>query len=82
MAKFTEDQKKFIIRQFGSTSSPAIVRRQFLKNYKIVGRAKDKFQSVKFTRVNQDFEKKGTIFRKNKSENPTKITPQKVDEVR
>ena len=82
MAKFTKDQRKFINIQFGSTSSPAVVIRQILKNYKIVGRAKKQFQLVQFTKVNQEFEKKGTIFRKNKSENPTKITPQKVEEVR
>ena len=72
MEKFSEDQKKFIIRQFESNSSPAIVRRHFLKNYKIFGKAKKQFQLVEFTGVNQDFEKKGTNFRRNKSENQQK----------
>ena len=51
-------------------------------NYKIVGRAKRQFKLVEFTGVNQDSEKKGTFFRKTKSENPTKITLQEVEDVR
>ena len=82
MAKFTEDQKKFIIRTFWTTSSHAIVRRQFLKKYKIKGRAAKQFRLHYFTRINQGFEKTGTIFRKKKSEKLTKKTLQKVEDVR
>ena len=40
------------------------------------------FKLVEFTRVNHDFERKGTILRMKKSESQTKITPHKVEEVR
>ena len=82
MPKYTKEQEKFKIRQFGSISCPLIVRRQILKSYKIAGRTKTQFQLVEITRVNQNFEKDGTIFRENKSENPTQITPLRVEEVR
>ena len=35
-----------------------------------------------FTRINKNFENNVTIFRKKKSECPTKKTPEKVEEVR
>ena len=82
MAKFTDDQKKFIIKIFGTTSSPAIVRRQFLKKYKIKGRVAKQFRLHYFTRTNQCFQKNGTFFRKKKSKKPTKKTPEKVEDVR
>ena len=66
MAKFTDDQKKFIIRTFGTTSLPAIDQRQFLKKYKIKGRAAKQFRLHYFTRINLGFEKNDTIFRKKK----------------
>ena len=59
MAKFTDDQKKFIIRQFGATSSLAIVRREFIRKSKMVLRAKNHFRLTGFTRVNQDFDQNG-----------------------
>ena len=83
MAKFTDRRsEEFIIRQFGATSSPAIVRREFIRTYKIVGRAKNQLRLTDFTRVNKDFDQNGSIFRKKKLENPTRKTPQKVEEVR
>ena len=41
MAKFSGEQKKFIIRAFGATSSAAKISRLFLQEYKISRRARE-----------------------------------------
>ena len=81
MEKFSDEQKMFITGTFGTTSSPAKIRRLFLQAYKIFGRALQ-FKLFYFTRINKNFEKNGTIFRNNESECPTKRTPEKVEKVR
>ena len=82
MAKFSDNQKKFIIGTFGTTYSPTIVRRQFFKKYKIQQRAGKQSRLHYFTRINHGFKKNGTIFRKKKSDKPTKKTPQNFEDVR
>ena len=84
MAKFSDEQKNFMIRAFGTTSSPAKIRRLFLQEYNISGRAREQtVQIVWFYKIkSQNFEKNGTIFRKKKSECPTKKTPEKVEEIK
>ena len=79
MAKFSDEQKKFIIRAFGTTSSLATIRRLFLQEYKIFGRAREQFKLFDFTRIKQNIKENGTIFRKKKSECPTKKKPEKVE---
>ena len=78
MAKFSDEQKQFIIRAFETTSSPAQIRRLFLQEYKIFGRTREQFKQFGFTRINQNFEKKITIHRKKKSECLTKKRQKKL----
>ena len=62
MAKFTEEQKKFIIRSFARNSCPAHVRREFFREFKIQGgRKKSHYPGKDFVRVNEHFEKTGSI---------------------
>ena len=62
MAKFTEEQKKFIIRSFARNSCPAHVRREFFREFKIQGgRKKSHYPGKDFVRVNGHFEKTGSV---------------------
>lgn len=62
MAKFTEEQKKFIIRSFARNSCPAHVRREFFREFKIQGgRKKSHYPGKDFVRVNEHFEKTGSV---------------------
>ena len=78
MAKFSDGQKKFIIRAFGTTSSPAKIRRLFLQEYKISGRVT--VHIVWFYKNKSKFRETGTIFRKKKSECSHKENAKKVEE--
>ena len=58
MAKFTEEQKNFIIRSFARNRCPAYVRREFFKVFKIHGgRKKSHYPGKDFVRVKEHFEK-------------------------
>ena len=62
MAKFNEEEKKFIIRSFARNSSAEHVRREFFKAFKIQrGRKRSHYQGKDFVRVNEHFEKNGPI---------------------
>lgn len=62
MAKFNEEEKKFIIRSFARNSSAEHVRREFFKAFKIQsGRKRSHYQGKDFVRVNEHFEKNGSI---------------------
>ena len=55
MAKFSDEHEKLITRAFGTTSSPAKMRRLFLQENKISERAREQFKLFDFTRINKNF---------------------------
>ena len=64
MAKFNEEEKKFIIRSFARNISAEHVRREFFKAFKILGgRKKSHYKRIDFARINEHFEKNGSIKR-------------------
>ncbi len=56
---FSEDQKKFIVLEYGSKGSPAAVRRKFLLKYGITARKATHYQMHHFTRVLEAFKRNG-----------------------
>ena len=83
MTKFTEEQKKFIVKAFGKSPSTSIVRREFIRQCKITGRQASKLFPHHFSRVNASFEKNGTIHRKARTTTPAPIkrSPEKIEEI-
>ena len=62
---FTEHQKKFIVNAFRRNPLPAKVKQKFLREYKIEkGRPTAKYKLYQFSRVNKEFEKRGSVVRK------------------
>ena len=65
---FTEDQKKFIVKTFGWNPSHTKVKQEFLREYKKgrkrwkgeKGRPTVKYRLCQFSRVNKEFEKRGS----------------------
>lgn len=79
---FSEDEKKWIVREFARTTSPAAVRRSFLAHFKIKGRATVKYKLFMFTRVRNHFEDFGSVHRIKPVAMKTKRTEVAVDEVK
>jgi hypothetical protein len=79
---FSIDQKKFIVQTFGRNPSAAKVRREFIKRYKIAGRATSKLKLVQFTRVRDQFENHGSIQPKVSPRKKTKRTEEVKEVVR
>ena len=63
MAKFTAEQKKFIVKSFARNTSATQVRREFLLANEIQGRKRDQYHLKDFSRVNDHFEKNGSILK-------------------
>ena len=61
MAKFTTEQKKFSVKSFARNTSATQVRREFLLANEIRGRKRDQYHLKDFSRVNDHFEKNGSI---------------------
>ena len=79
MAKFSDEQKNFIVRALGTTSSPAKIRRcLFLQEYKLSGRAREQFKLFDFKRINKNFHKNETIFRKKNQNVPQRKRQKKL----
>ena len=81
MVKFTA-QQKFIVRRFGRNSSPAQVRLEFLKAYQIQsGRIRSQYRGRDFSRINEHFEKDGSIVKTPIKRSKTKRTGENVDKI-
>ena len=63
MAKFTAEQKKLIVKSFARNTSATQVRREFLLANEIQGRKRDQYHLKDFSRVNDHFEKNGSILK-------------------
>ena len=63
MAKFTAEQKKFIVKSFARNTSATQDRREFLLANEIQGRKRDQYHLKDFSRVNDHFEKNGSILK-------------------
>ena len=69
MVKFSEEQKRYIVKAFERNTSPAAVRREFLLHYHVTGRAASKYPINIFTRVNSSFEQNDSVLRKKRGLN-------------
>lgn len=79
---FTEDQKKFIVKAFGRNPSPTKVKKEFLREFQIAkGRASTDYKLYQFSRVNKEFEKRGSVHSKQRIRPKTKRTEEKKEEV-
>ena len=82
MTKFTEEEKKFIVRSFARNSCPAHVRREFFREFKIQSGRKRSHNSGKdFVRVNDHFEKNGSINKTPGKRPKTKRTSENVGKI-
>ena len=64
MPKFNEEMKKFTVKAVKRNNSPTIVRIEFLHHYEIEnGRKYSEFKLYDFIRVNQQFEKSGSLLK-------------------
>ena len=79
---FREDQKKFIVKAFGWNPSPTKVKQKFLREYKIEkSRPTAKYKLYQFSRVNKEFEKHGSVVRKQMVAKNAKRNEAKKEEV-
>lgn len=79
---FSEDEKKWIVKEFARTTSTAAVRRAFFVYFKIKGRPTLKYKPFMFTRVRDHFENFGSVHRRKPQAMMTKRTEAAVDEVK
>ena len=63
MTKFAAEQKKFIVKSFARNTFATQVRREFLLANEIQGRKRDQYHLKDFSRVNDQFEKNGSILK-------------------
>ena len=84
MVKFSEEQKRYIVKALGRNISSAAVRREFLQQYHITGRVASKYPTYIFIRINSSFESNNSVLCKKKGLNvrPSKRFPEKIEEVR
>ena len=60
--KFNEEQRKFIVKSFARNNSATLVRRDYLLQYKISdGKERSKYAINDFIRVNNHFDRTGTV---------------------
>ena len=60
--KFNEEQRKFIVKSFARNNSATLVRRDYLLQYKISdGKKRSKYAINDFIRVNNHFDRTGTV---------------------
>ena len=84
MVKFSEEQKRYIVKALGRNISPAAVRREFLQQYHITGRVASKYPTYIFIRVNSSFEQNKSVLCKKRGLNvrPSQRPLEKIEEVR
>lgn len=82
MAKFNEEMKKFIVKAFGRNNSPTKVRLEFLHHYEIEnGRKRSEFKLYDFIRVNQQFEKAGSVLKTPQKRSRTKRSAENLEKL-
>ena len=81
MAKFTKEQKKFIVQSFARNTSATHVRREFLLANEIQGRKRDQYHLKDFSRVNDHFEKNGSILKTPVKRTKTKRTNENLQKI-
>ena len=82
MAKFSQEQRIFIIKSFARNTSPAKVRREFLMAHKIQGRLKSRYTLKDFCNVNEHFESTGsTVITLNKKRLKMKRTAENLEKI-
>lgn len=81
MSKFTAEQKKFIVKSFARNNSATQVRREFLLANKIQGRKRDHYHLKDFSRINDHFEKNGSILKTPVKRTKTKRTNENLQKI-
>ena len=81
MAKFSVEQKKFIVKSFARNNSATQVRREFLLANQIHGRKRDHYLLKDFSRVNDHFEKDGSILKTPVKRQKTKRTHENLQKI-
>ena len=81
MARFTAEQKKFIVKSFARNNSATQVRREFLLVNQIQGRKRDHYHLKDFSRVNDHFEKDGSILKTPVKRTKTKRTNENLQKI-
>ena len=76
MAKFTAEQKKFIVKSFARNTSATQVRREFLLANEIQGRKRDQYHLKDFSRVNDHFQKNGSILKTHENKTNQRKPPE------
>lgn len=79
---FSLEEKTFIVRAFSKNPSPTKVRRDFLRHYNVQkGRKQAHYKLKQFIRVNEEFEKSGSVVKKPKNLPCTKRTAKNLNEL-
>jgi hypothetical protein len=79
---FSLEEKTFIVRAFSKNPSPTKVRRDFLRHYNVQkGRKQAHYKLKQFIRVNEEFEKSGSVVKKPKNRPCTKRTAENLNEL-
>ena len=70
------------MRAFGRNPSPTKVRHDFLRHFNIMkGRKRTHYKLHQFTRVNQEFERRGSVDKKPRKRTCTKRTAETLEQV-
>ena len=81
MAKFTAEQKKFIVKSFARNTFATQVSRKFLFANEIQGRKRDQNHLKDFSRVNDYFEKNGSVLETPVKRAKTKRTNENLQKI-
>ena len=81
MAKFTAEQNKFIVKSFARNTSATQVRRLFLLANEIQGRKRDQYHLKDVSRVNDRYEKNGSILKTPVKRTKTKRTNENLQKI-
>ena len=74
---FTEEQKKWIVLEYGASKSSTTVRRSFFKKYGIVGRKKERYRLQNFSRTIENFSNTGSVSKKKRERQNSKLAAAK-----
>ena len=75
-------ENKWITLQYAKTPSPSTVRREFIHDFKIGGRAAKSYQLIQLTRVLDHFNETGSIHKKKQMKTKQKRTEAVIQEVK
>ena len=78
MKVFSDEQKRWIILEYGASRSSTVVRRTFFNKYGINGRKNEKYRLRYFGRVIENFSDNGSVTKKKYRRESSKLNEAKV----